>query len=371
MGRLRTDYIAVANYIVEQIDKYNEVRNSQERIIMSIQRLQKLLYFCDIEDMKRHDGKPLFEEEFNAWPEGPAIPNLYNLFEHYSSGRLGLNWRKATPEPIDDDIKSVIDDVLNATQDLDREDLIQLSKITDGPWHNVYRDDDKGHTQIISKEEMYDFYLTKQLFEIPTRKELNYQQQDFKISRNNYAIVIEKDNQRFSITQSNDDDDIWFSTWQKGINIELSLSSRNYAEWQTYIVFEYLMKSMVGRYMLNNDNKNEYSRLPKDFINLENKVIIWHSDSGMDNVLKLEYTDEKIIKISMTKCKDSQEYDTNSVRIRTSGSEYQYYYQEFLEFFRHLVLLEQRLNKTVENVQQDKKEESKKLSLFKRFNKKK
>ena len=39
MGRLRTDYISVANYIVEEIDKYNEVRNSQERIIMSIQRL--------------------------------------------------------------------------------------------------------------------------------------------------------------------------------------------------------------------------------------------------------------------------------------------------------------------------------------------
>lgn len=196
------------------------------------------------------------------------------------------------------------------------------------------------------------------------------EQKDFKISRRNYAIIIQKDNQGFSITQSNDDD-VWFSTSQEETNIELSLSSRNYSEWQTYIVFEYLMKSIVGRYMLNGDNEKKYSRLPKDFIDLENKVIIWHSDSGTDNLLKLEYTENRTIKITIQKCKDSKEHYTNSVRIRTSGSEYEYYYQEFLEFFRHLISLEQRLNKPVETVQQEIKEEPKKLSLFKRFNKKK
>ena len=112
------------------------------------------------------------------------------------------------------------------------------------------------------------------------------------------------------------------------MNIELSLSSRNYPEWQTYIVFEYLMKSIVGRYMLNGDNEKEYSRLPKDFIDLENKVIIWHSDSGTDNFLRLEYTENRTIKIAIQKCKDSKEHYTNSVRIRTSGSEYKYYYED-------------------------------------------
>lgn len=196
------------------------------------------------------------------------------------------------------------------------------------------------------------------------------EQKNFKISRRNYAIIIQKDNQGFSITQSNDDD-VWFSTSQEEMNIELSLSSRNYPEWQTYIVFEYLMKSIVGRYMLNGDNKKKYSRLPKDFIDLENKVIIWHSDSGTDNLLKLEYTENRTIKITIQKCKDSKEHYTNSVRIRTDGSEYEYYYQEFLEFFRHLISLEQRLNKSVETSQQEKQEETKKLFLFKRFNKKK
>ena len=152
--------------------------------------------------------------------------------------------------------------------------------------------------------------------------------------------------------------------------MELSLSSRNYPEWQTYIVFEYLMKSIVGRYMLNGDNEKKYSRLPKDFIDLENKVIIWHSDSDTDNFLKLEYTENRNIKISIQKCKDSKEHYTNSVRIRTSGSGYEYYYQEFLEFFRHLISLEQRLNKLIENTQQNNKEEPKRRSLSKIFSRK-
>ena len=73
------------------------------------------------------------------------------------------------------------------------------------------------------------------------------------------------------------------------MEIELNLSSRNYSEYQTYIIFDYLMKTIVGRYILNGDNKKEYSSLPKDFIDLEKKVIIWHSDGGTNNVLKLEY----------------------------------------------------------------------------------
>lgn len=61
------------------------------------------------------------------------------------------------------------------------------------------------------------------------------EKKDFKISRRNYDIIIQKDNQRFSITQSNDAD-IGFSTSKEEMNMELNLSSRNYHEWQTYIV---------------------------------------------------------------------------------------------------------------------------------------
>lgn len=184
------------------------------------------------------------------------------------------------------------------------------------------------------------------------------EQKDFKIKLSYNTIVIEKDNKKISINQSLNSD-IDFSTLYDDITLELNFSSRIYAEWQTYMVFENLMKSIVGGYILNDDSKKSYSRLPKDFIDLNNKTIIWHSDSGIDNVLKFEYLDS-IIKISISKCKTAKENDQNSVRIRTSGSNYGYYYQEFLYFFRQLCILEQNLNNKKE------KEDNKKLSLLKK-----
>lgn len=214
---------------------------------------------------------------------------------------------------------------------------------------------------LIWDEETILGYLSE-LKEIKTK---NDNKKDFKIKLRNNSIIIQKNNQGFAITQSSDDD-VWFSTSQDEMEVELCFSSRNYFEYQTYLIFEYLMKTIVGSYILNGDNKKEYSRLPKDFIDLDKKVIIWHSDDGINNVLKLEYTDIRNIKISISKCKDSKEHYTNSVRIRTSGSEYEYYYQEFLEFFRHLVALEKTINKQIDSIQQDNKEENKKLSLFKK-----
>lgn len=191
-------------------------------------------------------------------------------------------------------------------------------------------------------------------------------QKDFKISSVSGSIVLEKDNQSFEIFQGGDED-LFFSTSQKELCFELNLFSKNYSEWQTYIVFENLMKSIIGRYILNGDNKKEYSQIPKDFVDLENKIIIWHSDSDIDNVLKLEYINN-IIKVSIFKSKDANENYTNLIRIRTDGSDYERYYQEFLEFYKQSVWLEKNLNRKDENLNL---ENSKKLSLLKRFNKKK
>lgn len=187
---------------------------------------------------------------------------------------------------------------------------------------------------------------------------------EFRISRVNGTIILEKENNGVAISQAVDDD-IWFSTSQDELSLELRFSSRDYNEWQTYLVFENLMKTIIGRYMLNGDYQNEYSMLPEDFVDLENKTIIWHSDSGIDNVLKLEY-DEKTIKISISISKDKKSYGNNAVRIRTSGSSYEYYYQEFTQFFHQLTILENRLNPPMQNTPQDETPQPKKLSLFKK-----
>ena len=111
---------------------------------------------------------------------------------------------------------------------------------------------------------------------------------NFKISKVNGTIFIEKNGEQLAISKLIDDD-IFFSSSKDKLLLEISMRSRNHLEWQTYMIFENLLKSIVGRYMLNGDNKKENSRLPEDFIDLDNKIVTWHSDSGIDNVLRFSY----------------------------------------------------------------------------------
>lgn len=185
----------------------------------------------------------------------------------------------------------------------------------------------------------------------------------FELYRNEEMLRLQKGNTACLIRQAIDED-ILFSTAEEEMVLELEAESRNHAEWQTYLVFEDLMKLIIGRYMLNDYDK--YQQLPKDFIDLENRTIIWHSDSGTDNVLKLSYFQNKI-NITITKEKDAARSKGNIVRIRTNGSDYGWYYQEFLEFYRKLVALEANINKKeiIENEVEDSVGKSKLLSLFK------
>ena len=369
MEDLTPKCITVSNYIIKKINKFNEGKTLQEQVMMSLKRLQKILYFCDIEYMKINNGESLFEENYYAWPSGPIIPYVYTTFVQYQSlnGKIKPKYEEQELRLTDKEV-FIIDKVLEKTQELNTVDLIDITKIDDGPWQQVYNEFDSKHNQIIKKEEIYNFYKDKKIFIQQTDIDTNLKSKDFTIRRSNNSIILEKDNQIFFITQTLDDD-IYFSTSQNELTFDLNFSSRNYSEWQTYIVFEYLMKSIIGRYMLNGDNNQEYSHLPKDFIDLDKKIITWHSDSGTDNILKFEYIDKKIIRISLIKDKHSKEHYNNSVRIRTSGSNYEYYYQEFLEFYRQLTMLEQRLNKPKEELEHQKeKVQPKKRNLSRIFN---
>lgn len=156
---------------------------------------------------------------------------------------------------------------------------------------------------------------------------------NFEIESSNRSITLKKDDIAISIDQSLDDD-IWFNS-NGNVSLTLNYSLRVEEEWRCYTTFANLMKSIIGRFILNGDDKDEYSILPQDFIDLENKTITWHSDTGADNILQLQYS-QKAITITMTKDNDRTYDGAIKVRIRTNGSSYEYYYQEFMRFFSEL-----------------------------------
>ncbi len=165
----------------------------------------------------------------------------------------------------------------------------------------------------------------------------------FELNHTDSLIILQRGNDACFVRQAGDND-IFFSTAKEKLELELKFGSRNYYEWSTYLVFAKLMKAIAGRYMLDDYKKGEFSNLPQDFIDLENRVITWYSDGSEDNVLRLEYAADDVIKITISKAEGATVNSGNIVRIRTNGSEYGTYYQEVIDFYSNLKKLEQQLN---------------------------
>lgn len=154
----------VANYIIEEINKYNKEKSFTDQISLTCGKLQKILYFCDVEYMQKNMGKSLFNDKFLAWPSGPVIPGIYHTYLSPPTPNLEPKYdrfKKIKPT-LNQETKDIIDEVLDATKELDTIDLDEFTKIPKSPWAHAYNLEDPKHTQIISKDEMYNFHSKKE-----------------------------------------------------------------------------------------------------------------------------------------------------------------------------------------------------------------
>ena len=149
--------IAAANYLINKTNEFNKGKKYSERISMTCKRLQKLLYFSEVEYMKTNAGNAMFNDEFHAWPNGPVIPSVYDVFVQFQNGEM-----HPVPEEghsqLTKEMEKVLDKIFERTQDIDTVDLVEMSHKCEGPWSKAYVHNDDKHEQIISKNEMLKFY---------------------------------------------------------------------------------------------------------------------------------------------------------------------------------------------------------------------
>ena len=134
--------------------------------MMSTKRLQRLLYFCNIEYIRKYNGQNLFNDYFYAWPTGPVIPGIYFVYIPHIIGKYIPIYDGEQLE-LKNEEKFIIHKILKQTQNLSTMDLINITNINGGPWQQFYNENDSKHNQIIPKEEIYNFYLNnKELIQI-------------------------------------------------------------------------------------------------------------------------------------------------------------------------------------------------------------
>lgn len=124
---------------------------------MTTMKLEKLVYYCQAWSLA-WDGVPLFEEDFQAWANGPVCPELFaahrgifwlnqDYFDKYSECRF-------TQEQID-----TMDSVLSSYADKEPQWLSALTH-KERPWKEARGSVAPGEisNDVISKDSMQDYY---------------------------------------------------------------------------------------------------------------------------------------------------------------------------------------------------------------------
>lgn len=96
--------------------------------------LEKLTYFAQAWHLA-WDGRPLFDEPFEAWRDGPVSPLLHRVNKYDRSSHLSTELPGSNPDALDPAAQAIVDAVLGYYGKMPRQELIDLSH--EVPWRNA------------------------------------------------------------------------------------------------------------------------------------------------------------------------------------------------------------------------------------------
>lgn len=128
----------------------------ERRGAMSTMKLQKLCYYSQAWSLVWDDAT-LFDEDFEAWVNGPVCPELFRAYQGQFS--VSPNEMKGDSSALTDGQKDTINAVLDHYGDKNAQWLSQLTHL-EGPWQEARKGIPVGSysTRIITKESMAMYY---------------------------------------------------------------------------------------------------------------------------------------------------------------------------------------------------------------------
>lgn len=132
--------LAAANRIINRTNAQNRWRYTQgkPRIALNGKRLQKLLYLCQLFWYIDHDESKMITEDFQAWPNGPVIPQVYDFFSVYQDGDM-CPLENVGTYALSQEESTLINKVVDSTADIPTESIIDYTHTPDAPWDLVYK----------------------------------------------------------------------------------------------------------------------------------------------------------------------------------------------------------------------------------------
>lgn len=126
--------------------------SSSDGELISNMKLQKLLYYVQGFNIAAF-GRPLFDEEIEAWMYGPVVPSVYNHFQHNANKGIEPTGEIIT---LSENEESLFQEVLRVYGNYSAIGLMNLTH-REWPWKSTTTG--KGH--IITKDKLRDFFRTR------------------------------------------------------------------------------------------------------------------------------------------------------------------------------------------------------------------
>lgn len=165
--------IDAANFFVE-------VANSDPDDCMTNLRVNKLLFYAQGWHLVRFK-KPLFQEDFEAWPLGPVVPDVYKAFKPCGRERIAAASGDFSPSVFTSEEIDLLLDVSNEYGKYSSPALVNMTHAKDSPWKKVY---EPGANRVIPIRDMEAYFSgleplkTFVLPEVPEEDYIGYRNQD-------------------------------------------------------------------------------------------------------------------------------------------------------------------------------------------------
>lgn len=141
--------IAAANRIIDRTNAQNfwRFQNGEDRVSLTGKRLQKLLYLCQLLWYADHDESYMITEDFQAWPNGPVIPQIYDHFKVYQEGDMRPILISGH-HTLTDEEADLIDKVVDNTINIPTEAIIDYTHSPGSPWAQFYDNTQREYNTI-------------------------------------------------------------------------------------------------------------------------------------------------------------------------------------------------------------------------------
>ena len=128
--------------------------------ILTNLKLQKLVYYAQAWYLANYK-KPIFEEDFQAWVHGPAIPVLYREYKEFGFSPISKEV-KPSDVKIDDRVKAFLAEVAKVYMPYGAFELEEMTH-KEKPWIDARGgcEADQNCEEIIPKSSMRDYYGQK------------------------------------------------------------------------------------------------------------------------------------------------------------------------------------------------------------------